>query len=249
MEPQNPFSPQPPTENEQPHTYEAPNLPGYQPLPTQPSYPPPAQSSNVTKGLKKLGKLVLIIIVIIVLVAIGSIAYYFHSQNKNNNQYNTGTTTSKTPTINETPLGSSATAKTTTVLNDLSISVTGVKHNPATTGDKPDAGKEYLEIDLSIKNTGPKKGQVDGTEFSYLTGSGTELPTANTAGNGTPDSNAPGKNVEVSAKQRLVFEDLDSQATINRILIFQVQAGDSGKLVWYDGAHYPYNKLAIFRLE
>lgn len=249
MEPQNPIPQQPPIENEQPDNYGPPNQQVYQSQPTQPSFSQPSQPSNATKGLKKVAKLVLIIVVIIVLMAIGSIAYYFHSQNKNTNQYNKGTATNKPSTIAETPLGTSVTIKTTTVLNDLSIKIASAEHSPLTTGDKPDTGKEYLEVDLSIKNIGPKKGQIDATEFSYLTSSGSELPTANTGGNGTPDSNAPGKIVEVAGKQRLVSEDLDSQATISRILIFQIPVGDSGKLILYDGAHYSDNKLAIFRLH
>ncbi len=151
------------------------------------------------------------------------------------------TTTKKqtTPSVTtSTPLGSAATAQS------FVVKVTKVVPNPQTTGDKPDAGMQYIEIDFSVTNAGSQEGFVPGG-FYYQTAAGKELITANTFGDRSPN-----KNVSITGRELLIAVSLKPQQTDDtHSLIFQIPQGDKGKLIWHDSTYDTTSpKLAIFEL-
>lgn len=155
------------------------------------------------------------------------------SYNSNNNS------PTSAPATTETPLGSVGQA------DNFSVKVTNVFLNPSTTGDRPDTGTQYLEVDLSITNNGTQENAVPGS-FYYQTTAGKELATANTFGNqGTPN-----KQVQIVGKKLLVADFLKPGVTdTSQSVIFQIPQGDKGKMVWHATIFDPNStKLAIFQL-
>lgn len=147
---------------------------------------------------------------------------------------NDGTTTTTIGTDNEkktdnntvTPLGSAATA------DNFSIKVTKVVQNPQTTGDKPDAGTQYLQVDLSLTNNGSGDSDFVPGTFFYKTSSGKELLEAHVFGN----QGSPNKNVEVVGRQSMTAVTVEPGKTDDtRSLIFQIPQGDKGQVVLRDG--------------
>lgn len=202
-------------------------------------------NESIPKGVKKAGKLGLIVIVIIVLAALGSIGYYFSVMNKKTNTYNPNSTTPNNQAISETPVGTTATA------NNLAVTVLETNRAPAVTGDAPDAGMEYLAVDIRIKNTGSGISQITSGNFLYLLSAGDEIPTASTATNLSEPNGPQPKNVEIQGKTLFRgLEEINSEAEITRTLVYQIPIGDIGKLIWYSNAGpYKENRLAIFRLN
>ena len=155
---------------------------------------------------------------------------------------------SPTPTARnasaDTPLGQTAYGSYDTA--GLAIKVTQVIPNPPTTGDAPNPGTQYLEIDLSVTNTNKEATIIPGT-FKYQTETGSPLNTADTLGSKASD---PNKNVQVVGKQPLLGLYLSpGQTDASGYLIYQIPVGDKGTLIWYDGSYGASNiKLAIFDL-
>jgi len=154
----------------------------------------------------------------------------------------TCTTTKKqaAPSVTtSTPLGTAATSQ------GFSVKVTKVVPNPQTTGDQPNAGTQYLEVDLSITNAGSQEELVPGS-FYYQTAAGKELTTANTFGN----QGSPNKNVQIVGREAFIAVSLKPQQTDEtHSVIFQIPQGDKGKLIWHDGIFDTTSpKLAIFEL-
>jgi hypothetical protein len=155
---------------------------------------------------------------------------------------NSCTTTKKEPAksvTTSTPLGTAGTAQ------NFSVKVTKVVPNPQTTGDKSNAGMQYLEVDLSIANNGSQEDIVPGS-FYYQTAAGKELPTADTFGTG----DAPNKNVQIVGREAFVAATVKPGQTVDtHSLVFQIPQGDKGKLIWHDGIFDTTSpKLAIFEL-
>jgi hypothetical protein len=150
------------------------------------------------------------------------------------------------PAATETPLGGSVRGSGNA--DGLDVGVAHVVPAPATTGDKPDPGTRYVEIDLSVRNTGKDLAVVVGT-FYYRTADGKLLNTATSTGKG-PDY--PGKDVSVAGKEPLEALSLDAgEADDSHYLLYQVPVdGKTGKLVWYEGYYDTGStRLAIFNLE
>lgn len=134
--------------------------------------------------------------------------------------------------IAETPLGSVAKA------NDFAIKVTKVVLNPPTTGDKPNPGMQYLEVDLSITFIGTQGNAAPPDEFVYQTASGLDLPQANisTSDNTFGIFSSPyyAKNVELSNREQLPFTKVlnPGENDSSGSLLYQIPQGDKGKLLW-----------------
>ena len=138
-----------------------------------------------------------------------------------------------------TPLGTAATAQ------NFSVKATKGVPNPQTTGDKPDAGTQYIEVDLSITNNGSQEDLVPGT-FYYQTTAGKEITTADTFGN----QGSPNKNVQIVGREAMVAVSLKpGQTDETHSVIFQIPQGDKGKMIWHDGIYQTDSaKLGIFQL-
>lgn len=149
------------------------------------------------------------------------------------------------PATSETPLGQAAKGSSDTA--GISIKVVGVINKPPVTGDPADKGQRYLEIDLSINDSGSSD-IVPGT-FVYQSADGKLI---NTAGSAAAGSDNPQKNVQVPGKQSLEDLSLKRNQTAGPVyLIYQVpQTDKGGKLIWYDGYYDTSStKLAIFDLD
>lgn len=128
--------------------------------------------------------------------------------------------------VTSTPLGSIA------KVGDFAVKVIAVTPNPTTTGDSPNTGMQYLEVNLSITNiSNTANDMVPGT-FYYQTTSGKEFATADTMGNQSGD---PNKRVQITGSQPLISDFLNPQQTDNTsYLIYQIPQGDKGKLIWHE---------------
>jgi TM2 domain-containing membrane protein YozV len=143
------------------------------------------------------------------------------------------TTPEKTATsvTTETPLGQAATG--TGDAAGWSVTV-AANQNPVTTGEAPDAGMHYVEIDFTVANKSRESGFVPGT-FYYQTAAGKLYNDTNTVGSGP---NLSSKNVELvdKAKELLNATTVDAgQTDTTHYQLFHVPVGDTGKIVWFDG--------------
>ena len=173
-----------------------------------------------------------------------------------------GNANTSASTTTETPLGSAA------AVNGVAIKVTNAQRDPAVTGDSPDAGMQYLQIDLSMTNTGATSVMVSGDLFAYQTASGQILDTANTFSGtssgssqlngqsldvtGSSSATSSGKNVDISGRQQLVVVSVEpDNADTTHSLIFQIPKGDQGKLIARGGNTFDSSRptLAIFKLQ
>jgi hypothetical protein len=129
----------------------------------------------------------------------------------------------------------------------LAVAVVRTITNPPTTGNAPNAGMQYLEIDLSVSNHTSRGTIVLGT-FYYQTAAGNLLNTADTVGN---PAVYPNKNVQVVGKSPLIDLYLSPEQTdSSHYLIYQVPIADHGKLIWFDGYYdTDATKLAVFDLQ
>lgn len=145
----------------------------------------------------------------------------------------------------DTPLGQPA--KGSGDAADFVVKLTSVNSNPQTTGDQPDAGMQYVEVDFSITNNGRQSNLVPGT-FYYQTASGKLLNSVDVQGTG---SNIDSKNAQVAGKETLNAASVEpSQTDTSHYLLYQIPKGDTGKLVWFDGIFDTSStKLAIFDLK
>jgi len=145
----------------------------------------------------------------------------------------------------DTPLGEIALG--TGDESGLAVKVVRTITNPPTTGDVPNAGMQYLEIDLSVSNHTSLGTIVLGT-FYYQTATGNLLNTADTVGN---PAVYPNKNVQVVGKSPLLDLYLSpGQTDSSHYLIYQIPIADKGKLIWLDGYYdTSATKLANFDLQ
>jgi len=160
-----------------------------------------------------------------------------------------GASSSNTPqaksVTTDTPLGQSATGTGDAAGWSVKISP---NQSPQTTGDSPNAGMHYLEVDFTITNNSSQSGIMPGT-FYYQTSSGKLYNDTGTQGTG---SNIDAKNVQLanSNLQALVADSVNTgQTDTSHYLIYQVPNGDNGKLVWFDGIYQTTTKLAVFDLQ
>jgi TM2 domain-containing membrane protein YozV len=201
-----------------------------------------AKDGTPLKGYIENKKTATIILIIMFLINLVLVLYYFFvaasffkaldkgvsiTTNSDGSTTTTIGTEDKQKTDNNTvtPLGSSASAE------KFAVKVTKVVPSPQTTGDKPDAGTQYLQIDLSLTNTGSESDFVPGS-FFYRTSAGKELLEAHVFGN----QGSPNKNVELVGRQSMTAVTVDAGKTDDtRSLIFQIPQGNKGQLVWRDG--------------
>ena len=159
-----------------------------------------------------------------------------------------GPNTSNVPPLHaassDTSLGE--TAHGSGVAVGLTVKVTQVIPDPQATGDSPNAGTRYVEVDLSVTNHNKYGTVVPGT-FVYQTATGSLLNTADSIG--SPPV-YPDKNVQISNKQPLSSLHLaPGQTDSNSYVIYQVSPAVSGTLIWYAGYYDTTSpKLAIFDL-
>lgn len=146
-----------------------------------------------------------------------------------------------TPAGATIPYGSSATVK------DFSLKISSVITNPQTTGDAPDAGMQYIEVDIAQANNGAYKDAISGW-LTYLSAGNKEYIGANTFG--TPPN--PNKDVKIVGKDLLISDFLDPKKSDSKALIFQVPKGDKGdgKLIWHAELYEITSpRLAVFDLK
>lgn len=216
-----------------------------------------AKDGTSLKGYSGGKKIATIILIIVVLANLLIAFYYFFiaasffkalDQGVTINGGSDGTSTitinssdkNKQPDNNAiTPLGSSATAES------FSVKITKVTASPQTTGDQPDAGMEYLQVDLSITNGSNEHSFIPGG-FSYQTSPGQNLKEAHVFG-----TDSPNKNVQLVGRETMTAVTLDAGQTDNsRSLIFQIPKGDKGQVVWRDGMFGDSGtKFATFALQ
>lgn len=210
-----------------------------------------AQISHQDTPPKQPGKLRFIIIMAAAVIVIIVLVFFIHEATKPKDLTPSPDNSAglAKPAANAasgvTPLGESAAGSADTA--DLSIKIERVISDPQTTGDRPDPGTKYVEIDLSVTNSGQGTQVVPGT-FVYDAQDGRLFYTADSTGKGSGYAN---KNVQVSGKQSL--DDLSlgpGQTDSSHYLIYQLPAKDTGgELIWYDGYYDTSStKLAVFAL-
>jgi hypothetical protein len=217
-----------------------------------------AKDGSELVGYKEHRKHAAIIFVLWVLILLSSLIYDFliikhdvHKSFNTNVSVNVnGTSSNNLPAAKSaaaiTPLGEAAVGSGDASGYSVKVSE---NNNPATTGDAPNAGMRYIEVDFSVANNGKSAGLLPGT-FYYQTSSGKLLNDTGTSGNGP---NIDSKNVQLASpnKQPLVAMSVNPGHTDTiHYLLYQVPEGDKGKLIWYDGIYDTSStKLAIFELN
>lgn len=221
----------------------APQAPAPVNIPGEPSLPPRSYGKN--------RRLVMVIgILALLLLAIAGISIFGHRSHhvtiSPNNSINTSNTPPAKAATSDTPLAETAHGSSDAA--GLAISIARVLPNPPVTGDPPDAGTQYVEIDLAVANNAKHTTIVPGT-FYYQTAGGSLLNTADTIGN---KPGYPNKNVQIPDEEplaRLSLKAGQSNTDTLDYLIYQVPPTDKGKLVWFQGYYDPTStKFAIFDL-
>jgi hypothetical protein len=154
-------------------------------------------------------------------------------------------TSQATSVTTDTPLGQAATG--TGDAKGWSVTI-NANQSPQTTGDAPNAGMHYLEVDFTITNNSGQSGISPGS-FYYQTAGGKLYNDTGTQGTG---SNIDAKNVQLTNTnlQALVADSVNNgQTDTSHYLLYQVPNGDNGKLIWFDGIYQTTTKLAIFDLN
>jgi hypothetical protein len=159
-----------------------------------------------------------------------------------------GINTSNTPPAksasSDTPLSQIAYGSSDS--SGISIKIDQVIEDPNTSGDSPDPGAQYLEIDLSVSNANKRGTIIPGT-FVYKTAKGDLLNTADAVGKSPV---YPNKNVLITGEEPLANLYLSPGQTDNsHYLIYEIPRADKGQLIWYQGYFDTTStKLAIFDL-
>ncbi len=158
---------------------------------------------------------------------------------------NNNTPTAKSAT-SDTPLGQTATGNGDAKGWSVKIAA---NQSPQTTGDAPNPGWHYLEVDFTVTNNSGTSGMLPGT-FYYQTAAGKLYNDTGTVGTGP---NIDSKNVQLANAgnmQPLGATSINNgQTASNYYLIYQVPNGDNGKIIWFDGIFDTTTpKLAIFDL-
>lgn len=153
-------------------------------------------------------------------------------------------------TTTNTPKPVAASSVTTlgyaVVSTGFSVKVTGVKLDPPVIGDAPDAGKQYIEVDVSATNTGAQQASIEGG-FAYRPVTDSRILPANTMGTSLSD---PNKKVQIVGRTSFFGSFIAPKAATIGSLIFQIPKGDSGQLVWQSSIFDPTSTaLAFFALK
>ena len=124
--------------------------------------------------------------------------------------------------IYQVPLGKAA------VFDGFTLWIKNVIRNPVTVGDKPDAGKQYLEIDVATAYSGSSPARMQGI-FYYQDAAGYPLKPADAQGVVTYND----KKIAIPGKKPLYSITFTKGSIMkNLYLIYQIPNGDQGKLVW-----------------
>ncbi len=152
-------------------------------------------------------------------------------------------TSPRTPVVKNSSAAAVTARGTPVKVDNFSVTVVGVYLNPPTVGDKPEAGRQYLGVDLQVTNDGSAENGVPGG-FYYLTADGRQVFTAIKGYQGVPT-----ENVQLPGKKLLVADFLNPGQTDTVSVIFEVPQGDKGKMVWHSGMFDPNSPiLATFQL-
>jgi len=113
------------------------------------------------------------------------------------------------------------------------VKVTNVVLNPHYSGDPPNKGFVYVEVDMTVTNIGRKKGTLPGS-LLYRNENGKVYTSADMVGALPPSmSMYANKNVFIPQKTSLSAVMLSpGQQRADTYLIFQVKPKDTGQLVW-----------------
>ena len=200
---------------------------------------------------KKNLKAALIILVVWLLLMVATTIYNAMALGKTINLLNNTTTicngntcsTTKNSSLQSTdtvtPLGMAVTAE------NFSLKVTKVVLDPKVTGDKPDKGTQYLEVDLSFTNNGTQETSTPGT-FIYQTTDGKELFDANMH---STMEGSPNKNVLLVGRETLSALFMKpGQTNSSYSQVFQIPQGDKGKMIWREDTLSDSIKFATFQL-
>ena len=147
------------------------------------------------------------------------------------------------------PLGS--TYKGTREAANFAIRIAHVTENPHFTGDPPNNGMEYLEVDMTISYSGNVQILIPGY-FLFQDNSGKFFYTADTLL--LPDNSLSNsdKKISIANKQPLSVTRFDPNKTVSDIyVIYQIKKGSRGRLVYDSGrSMHPQdtNILATFQL-
>jgi len=115
----------------------------------------------------------------------------------------------------------------------FAVKITKVVLDPKVLGEPPNSEMHYLEVDLTVSNSGGHPGKVPGT-FLYVSDSGMIYTTADTKGS-PPDNTGfyAQKNVTISDKKPLSSLSLQKGQTVSNVyLLYQQLPGDHGHLIW-----------------
>ncbi len=160
------------------------------------------------------------------------------------------TTTQKqtaTSVTTDTPLGQAVTG--TGDAASWAVKVAAVNASPKTTGDAPNAGMQYIEVDFAITNNGKTSDLLPGT-FYYQTASGKLFNDTGVSGDG-PEIDSKNVLLADTSKQQMVAVSVGAGQTVtSRYSLYQIPKGDVGKVLWLDGIFDAHGtKLGIFNLH
>ncbi|HWY79752.1 MAG TPA: TM2 domain-containing protein [Candidatus Sulfotelmatobacter sp.] len=145
------------------------------------------------------------------------------------------------PTVTGLPLGTAING--IGEANGYTVKVTNVILNPPITGDPPDNGMQYLEIDLSITNTKRQAGPLPGV-FYYQNGDGRHM-----AVNKELQGKFSNKSVVRFGKESLYANTYRTTLPQQYVyLIYQIKPGDHGQLFWENSLDSMTNKTFVFEL-
>lgn len=198
-------------------------------------------SKFMRKNQKGFSHVELLVILSVIIIVIG-VGYYVASRPKstkpariasrNSSQTDAVVNSSYKPSA-VIPLGSAATDGTFT------IKVLGVKDNPTVTGDKPDEGTHYFEVDLLVSTAANKDNYA--LDLSYTANPKADQGTTDYYGpadfeTNTPDKLDPNKNIQIPGKQSIetAVPSDGTASTVRAYVIFQIPTADngSGTLAW-----------------
>lgn len=113
-----------------------------------------------------------------------------------------------------------------------SVLITQTVRNPYYSGDQPNNGYQYLELNATVFNNSNKTGPVPGI-FLFKDSKGNLYTTADMTG-ALPDSMKlyANKNVSIPGKMPLSFVMLNPNQQQKTYLLYQVKTGESGEIIW-----------------
>ncbi len=139
----------------------------------------------------------------------------------------------------QVPLGKAAS------FDGFTLWIEKVIQNPVVSGDKPDPGTQYLEIDFAESYSGTSPAYLPGN-FYYTEASGYPLQTADTKGK-IPNAN---KKITIPGKTSLyALSSTNGSIIKNRYLIYEIPKGDQGEFVWNTVATATQYKSIVYLLR